>query len=312
LEEERKAVQVRLFLKYADVNVFFMGQRSQVGSSRGSGRGYGIQRREKAKTKKTKQKHESSVGYAPETNLSLTAKEAAEKTIIKLRKLGKQRFALYPFSEYFDTWLRNLREVLSEFESNPIINPDDQFSKDSLQILSDVESELHERHRIEMSSVKTDENLSENRTILNQLEKEFAEKVIEAETQRSKEVTRLSSVISGLNEKLDSINRMKTGIFRGFSEKAKTHALTEAHRELDSVQRELDLVTHNSDVVQQKLKEDYEKERLPILEKLSLLEKELEDQKTDGSLTNRDNACEALVKTVNSLLERSRSSGQHD
>lgn len=282
-----------------------MGQRSGVGSSRGSGRGYGFQRHEKAKTRGTKQKHESSIGYAPETDLALTAREVADGTISKLRNLGKQRFALYPFSEYFDAWLRNLREVLSEFESNPVIYPDDRFSRDSLQILSDVESRLDERRRIEMSRNKVEEDLSENKTILDRLEKEFSEKAREAETQRIEEVKRLSTVVSGLKEKLDGVDRMKTGIFRGFSEKAKIHRREEVQRELDSAQRELDLTVHNSDIEQQRLKEDHERNRIPILERISVLEKELEEQEIDGSLRHRDNACEALVTAVNSLLERS-------
>jgi hypothetical protein len=287
-----------------------MGQRSRAGSSKSSGRGYGIQRHEKAKTKETKQKHQSGVGYAPEINLPLTPKEVSGRTISKLRNLGKQRFALSPFSAYFGPWMRNLREVLSEFESNSIIKPDDQFSKESSQILTNVEFKLDEIRRIEASSREAEEELPENRIMLKQIEREYADKAREVETRKNKEIKRLSNMITSLNEKLDSINRMKTGIFRGFSEKAKAYRQAEAKQEMDSVQGELDRIIRHSDVEQQKLKEDYEKEKQPVLEKIGVFEKEIEDQEIDGSLEHRDNACEALVKAVDSLLERAASLDQ--
>jgi hypothetical protein len=43
-----------------------------------------------------------------------------EKTLGKLHGLGSQKFAVSPFSQYFDDWLLNVREVLSEFESTPL------------------------------------------------------------------------------------------------------------------------------------------------------------------------------------------------
>ncbi len=281
-----------------------MGQRSGAGSSRGSGRGYGVQHRQKAKAKKAKHKHESSARYEGEISPT-TAQEAAEETVNKLRKLGGQVFAVYPFSEYFDIWLRNVREVLSEFESNSVIKSDEQFSRDSQQILSDVESRLDERRRIEKSRIGVAEELSEKKQISDRLEKDFSDKEREAEAQGREEIKHLSSVISDLKEKMDEVERLKTGIFRGFSEKAKAHRMAEVKQELDSAKRELDLAEHNSDDARRKLKEDYETEKTPVLERMNLLEKELEEEETDGSLQNRDDACEALIKAVNALLERS-------
>ena len=68
--------------------------------------------------------------------------EAANKALSSLSKLGTQTFALSPFSQYFDDWLVNLRNVLSEFESNPAISEDDQFIKDRSQIFLNAEREL--------------------------------------------------------------------------------------------------------------------------------------------------------------------------
>ena len=74
-----------------------------------------------------------------------SAKEVVEKTLGGLSKLGNQVFALSPFSQYFDDWLANLRQIISEFESNSAINVDEQFVKERSQIFLDVEGALAEK-----------------------------------------------------------------------------------------------------------------------------------------------------------------------
>ncbi len=275
-----------------------MGLRSS------SGRGYGIQRHEKAKARKTKQKHESSIEYAPEAPFPLTPQQAAEETINRLRKLGTQTFAVYPFSEYFQAWLRNVGEVLSEFESNRMISPDDQFFREKQQILSEVEARLDERREIENSRTKLEQDLSENRQNLDHLEKEFSDKTTEVEIREKEETSRLSGVISDAKDELRDVDRMKTGFLRGFSEKAKAHRRAELQQELDSAQRELDQIVNDSGVERKKLKAEYEGKKNPMLERISALEEAIGNQEIDGSLPNRQNACEALAKAVDSLLQR--------
>jgi len=62
-----------------------------------------------------------------------------EKTLGRLRSLGNQTLAFSPFSEYFDDWLVNLKDVLIDFESSHSISVDEQFVKERSQILANVE-----------------------------------------------------------------------------------------------------------------------------------------------------------------------------
>src|SRR3989337_4425792 len=98
-----------------------MTYRSQVRGSR-SGRGHQKVQREKAKAKS--QKHRLNGRGVHTEGSELTAEQVVEKTLGSLRGLGNQKFALSPFSEYFDDWLLNLKEVMLEFESNPALNVD--------------------------------------------------------------------------------------------------------------------------------------------------------------------------------------------
>lgn len=299
-----RVVQSTLLLKYAIANGLIMAQRSSAGSSRGSGRGYGIQRHEKAKTKTSRQKRQSVVGYAPEKSLLSTPEEVVEKTLGRLSNLGKQKFALSPFSYYFDPWMRNLKEVLLEFESTPRIRVDDQFVKEISQTLSTVQLQLDERLHIESSNREASDKLSKNRILLKQIEKEYIDKARENAERKNIKNKRLSVMADSLKQKQNSIDHMKTGIFRGFSEKAKAHRKMEVKQELDSVQQELQSFIQRSIAEQSKLEEEYERKKKPITEEIAYLEKQIEELEVDSSLGIRENACQNLVDSINSLLRR--------
>ena len=95
-----------------------------------------------------------------------TKKEVSDKTLKRIRNLGSQRFGSSPFSEHFDRWLVDLTDVLSEFESNPNINADEQFVKERSQILSTVKIELEERRRKEATLEEASKNLSNSKNLL--------------------------------------------------------------------------------------------------------------------------------------------------
>jgi uncharacterized phage infection (PIP) family protein YhgE len=263
-------------------------------------------RREKAKARG--QKRRSSGSYISEENHVPTSEEVAQRTLNRLRNLGNQRFALSPFSEHFGRWLMNLRDVLSVFESSPAISPDDQFAKERSQILSNVELELEEKRREESSREKAIKSLSDNEVLLERIEEEYAAGTREIEGRKNGEIKRLSGNIDGLKEELDRIARMKTGIFRAMSKKAKAQKEAEATQRLNSAQGELALAAQQFTAEQQRLQDEYERRKQPVMEQIQDQHKEIENQEIDGSLEARRAACEALVNAVNALLQRKRSS----
>jgi len=262
-------------------------------------------RREKAKAKARRQKRRSSGSYVSEENYVPTS-DVADRTLNRLRNLGSQIFALSPFSEHFGRWLVDLRVVLSEFESSPTVGVDDQFVKERSQILSNVELDLEERRRKEASGEEAFKSLSDNRILLDQIEEEYAGSKKEIEGRRDAEIKRLSSNVDGLKEELDRISRMKTGIFRAVSKKAKAQKEAEATQRLNSAQGELALAVHTFTAEQQRLRDEYERRKQPITEQMRDQQKESEDQEIDGSLEVRRVACEALINAVNELLARAK------
>jgi DNA mismatch repair ATPase MutS len=236
--------------------------------------------------------------------------EVVDGTLKRLRTLGNQRFASSPYSEHFSRWLVNLMDVLSEFESSPTISADDQFVKERSQILSNVEFELEERHRREVSLEESVKSISDSKILLERIEDEYATMAREIEGRKNSEIKRLYSNVDGLRGELDDVARMKAGLFRAISKKAKAQRETEITQRLNSAQSEIELTIQNFAAEQERLRDEYERKKQPVIEQIRDYQKEVENIEIDVSLEDRRVACEALVNAVNALLQRKTSSLQ--
>jgi len=196
-----------------------MGYRPQIKSPISSGRGHETSQRKEAKARK--QKHQSRDRYTLEKDNVPTLEAVVEKTLFRLHSLGNQKFGLFPFNEYFDDWLVNLRCVLSDFESSSATSVDEQFVKERSQILSNVECKLERRRRDEAAHDGAVKNLSDNRTLLARIRQEYVARNREIEARKNSETKRLSRNVKDLKDEFDRIAQMKTGIFRSVSKRAK-------------------------------------------------------------------------------------------
>jgi chromosome segregation ATPase len=261
--------------------------------------------RARAKTKRRKRRPDASVF---EENYVRSSEDVADRTLGRLRNLGNQSFPVSPFSEHIGRWLKDVRDVLSEFELSLTISPDDQFVKERSQILSNVELQLEERRRNEASLEGNVKSLSDDRILLEGIEQEYTSRTREAEGQKDIEIKRLSDNVDALRKELDRVVRTKTGIFRALSKKTKARKEAEAAQRLNSAQSELTSTVQRFTAEQEKLRNEYEKRQQAIAEQIRHLQKEVENQEVDGSIEARRAACEALVNAVNAFLRRERSS----
>ena len=279
-----------------------MSYRPQTSSRRGTGRGRGKVHHEKAKRKR--QKHRSGGKYLLEESEASTFKEVVEKTLVRLRNLGDQIFAFSPFSHYFDDWLLSLKNVLSEFESNPAINMDDEFVKESSQVIADVELKLAERRREEVVLEKATRRLANQNHLLVQIDTEYVSATHKLASKRNSEIKRLTRRVHDFEEELEETSQMKVSIFSPFARRAKSHETAETTRKLDAVKSELESAVKAFKVEQEKLHDEYEKRKQTVTEQVRSLEKNIEGLDTDDSLGDRQFACEELVNAVKALLQR--------
>jgi len=246
----------------------------------------------------------------PDEKPAPTREEVRDRTVKKLQILGNQRFALPPFHENFDRWLMNLREVISEFESNTAIKVDGRFREESSKAISEIELDLDNRRLKESSADEAIRNLIDTKKLLEVIEDEYVQKTKEVRRRRDQEVKHASNKVDALKAELDRTARMRTGIFRAISRRHRAEKEAEANQRLISARRELEVITQSYTAEQERLRGEYERRKQSILEQRrnypgdpELLENE---SRTDGSLEARRATCETLVNAVNALLMRSQ------
>ena len=279
-----------------------MSYRSQRSSHRKTGRGRRKVHHEKAKRKK--QKHRSGGKYLLEESEAPNFEEVVEKTLGRLSNLGGQTFAFSPFSPYYDDWLLSLKSVLSEFESNPAVNVDEEFVKERSQVIADVELKLAERRREEVVLEKVTRRLARQNNLLVQTDTEYVYATQKLVSKRKRQIKLLTRRVYDFEEELEETNRIKASIFSPFARRAKSHKKAEVTRKLDAAKNELESVVKAFEVEQEKLHDEYEKRKQAIIEQVRSLEKKVGDLETDGSVEDRRVACEELVNVVKALLRR--------
>ena len=278
-----------------------MSFRPQNSSRKGSGRQYSKSSHEK-KSKEKKQKQGAK--YLQEENPQASTEEVAQKTLNSLGKLGNQIFALSPFSQYFDDWLVSIRQVTSEFESNPGIRVDEQFTKERVQIFLDVEGALAQNRLAESSLTEEAKSLAENNHKIVEADKEYAEQTRERNNKRNADVQQLSTKIRELEDQLAVQQEIKISFYKFSAKKKASEQLAQTTQELKTAKNELEVTLQTFTAEQEKLHDNYEKRKQELNENSERLHRELEKLETDTSTEARKTACETLANSINNLLKR--------
>ena len=287
-----------------------MGFQSRARTARDFGRRPG---KNKPQTKPGKRRTDTE--HRLEEEHFATPAEVAGRALNILSRLGDQRFGVAPFHEHYDRWLLNVRNVLSEFEANSAVTVDDRFKEERSRILSDIELTLNDKRIKEAANDETvrklDRGLLNARSLLAQTDREYAAKMSEIARKRESVVKPVVTNLGRLRGELNRIARMRAGFLRGISKKTKAKKTTEAARTLDTTKKELARIEKSIASEQEKLKSEYDRRRRQIVEQIAKSQKEIEDidagMQTDYSLDARHAACDAMIKALNSLLQRRQS-----
>jgi hypothetical protein len=276
-------------------------QSANRGSRRGSGQKFQKSQHEKAKTRA--HRHRVKGTFSEEEN-SETAEIVVEKVVNNLKRLGEQKFAVSPFRQYFDDWLLNVKQAVSEFESSPAVIVDREFVKEREQTLTKIEAELAKTKREEETLEPCVNELADTNHLLVRIDADYAAKTRETATRRNSQIQRLTKNAQNLEAELERVKATKTSFIGGVSKKAKAQKIVEASTKLEAAKAELEKAIESFKVEQEKLHDGYEKSKQAAMAKVQMLEKEIEKLETDESLNARHEASEDLTKAMNALLER--------
>jgi hypothetical protein len=281
-----------------------MGYQSPSGSRRGSGRGRGKVHSEKGKRKG--HKHRSGGKYLLSASEAPSFEVVVEKTLGSLSLLGSQIFAFSPFNQYFDDWLISLKSVISEFESNPAVEVDEEFVKMRSQLVAAIELKLSERQHDEAVLENTTRKLAKQQNLLVQTDTEYSYGTQNLVSKRKSETKHLNHTIRDLEEELEEIAQTQVSVFSPLARRSKSRKKAELTRKLDAARSELESVMKELETEQEKLRLAYKEKKQALIEEVKHLEKKIGDSEADVSLEDRRVVCEEMAKAVQALLQRKR------
>jgi hypothetical protein len=271
-----------------------MGYRSR----RGSGE-FHKAAHDKTKPKTPKNKTAKYVEEPPKPTLQ----DEAAKVQSSLSRLGTQTFALSPFSQYFDDWLVNLRQVLSEFEAQPVVAPDDVYLKERGQIIQDVEGALAQCRVTEAQMDQASKALAAQNHLMVETDVAYAHQTRELSEKRNCEIERFTHDLNRQEADLAEVKATKTSFF-GFTKGKKAKREAEATAKVNTAKTALEVAVDSFRVEQEKLHDQYEKTKQKTISRVQALEKELVSAESDPSVSARKAACDALAVAVSGLVQR--------
>jgi DNA repair exonuclease SbcCD ATPase subunit len=258
-----------------------------------------------ATDKKTKpKKPRQSAKYLQEETPQISPQEVAQRALSGVERLGNQIFALSPFSNYFDDWLINLRQIVEDFESNPAIKVDEQFQKTKTQIFQDITDALAQSKLSESNLSAEAKALIDNNHNIAEADKEYAEKTRDLSNHRNSEITRLSNNVRQLEEELDAQQNVKVKFYQFNEKKRAQEKLDQLTKNLATAKIKSETTLQNFTAEQEKLHDTYEKRKQELNQESDRLHQELEKLETDTSLPARQTACNALTDAINELMKQ--------
>jgi hypothetical protein len=265
----------------------------------------GFDRPKKAKAKKSKTQH--SAGPRRQERGAQTRKEVVARTLAGLETLGSQTFAMAPFNQHFDRWLKSLGSILDDFEASRVVEVDDKFREDRTGLFSAVEAALKAEQAKEASREATIIGLHGSKDLLFHAEQEHGEKLRENVARRDAKLKALTGGVEALRAELDEVLESKAGFLEGFT-KNKAKREQDARSRLAAAEKELDVAKVSFAEELAGIQGEYERERSVILEKVASERREVDrlvaEAEIDGSVEVRRVACEELAETVNALVKR--------
>jgi hypothetical protein len=233
-----------------------------------------------------------------------TEQEISKSTLKRLHTLGTQKFGPSPFSQHFNRWLNNVEAVLSEFKSHPNMSLDCQFVKETEQAVHSIRLKLEEIHQEEVLVEKTARTLFSTNKRLEHLNQDYIHTSKALTNKKRRRLKHLYTSIEQTKKEQENVIKLKTGLLKRYSSKDREKKEIHLLNELTNKQRQIELMLLDFKIQQKNLRDYYEKKKHPLQEQTKLFKQAIETLETDASLEERWFACESLIDSINTFLQR--------
>jgi len=236
--------------------------------------------------------------------------QISSKVLNAVLHLGNQRFALPPFSEHFQRWMKDLRAVLTEFETQ-LPEASDQEYKDHIgKALVRVEDNFTKHVEAEQN---TSEEVSKLQNSLTQHEMEITrleneQKAHSRETRRKfeKSQEKLHNEIDSLDRKRLKMLRKKSGFLQRIFHRSESK-IEDSMNALEAKKRALGTNKEGFQQELEKSKSQHQRELERLKVEVRELRKALAEAKgntVDDALDVRQLACQELHQAIEQAMAR--------
>ena len=263
-------------------------------------------RRPSAKSKREPQ--ESSIFY--EEAAKIDPAEIRSSTLNSLQHLGNQRFALPPFSEHFQRWMKDVKGVLTDFENQLPQIITQNYSETVAKTLGDIKTafdqQIESEGKISDETARTQRQLAACESELSRHEHEY-----KAMTNQVKKRYELS--FEKLRGEIDTLDRQRIRILHAkptLLQKLFRRSDTKLEEKTNALQSKRNDLGGRKDTLEhdlEKVRIGYEQKRKQLIERAGTLRARMSEVKgktLDDALELRRHACEEIIKAVIETVDK--------
>ncbi|MCL1970516.1 MAG: hypothetical protein FWF66_03550 [Candidatus Bathyarchaeota archaeon] len=226
-----------------------------------------------------------------------------ERALVSIERLGGQTFALSPFSQYYDDWLGNLRQIVTEFETGANVKVDKGFTEKCEQILLDMQTVLSNLRIQESALAENEKTLLEVNQELKDLDANYSKKKHELNNNHNTDTEQLTTQIKKLENDIEVQGKAKVSFFQFSAKKAAAKKLEQTKQNLEKAKNQLETAQQNLPLEQAKIQEDYTVKKQELTDKADTLRKEAEKLEIDMSREARKETCTRLKDIINEQIK---------
>ena len=260
-------------------------------------------------SKERREERETSVFYQEEAPIDPS--QVSSRILNALEHLGTQRFALPPFSEHFERWVKDLETVLTEFESDLPSIADQPYRVTVQNVLSSLRETLRKQIEAEKDSSgeasRLMQELNAGELELSKLEREYGAQTYNTRKRNDLALGKLRNQIDVLDKRRLKLLRKQPSIVERILQRSGAK-LEESTNTLQSKRTEFD---KKEIMLQQELDElraNFEVKRRHLRERQELLKAKLAEFKKNTSndaMEARNAVCQELRLAIGQAVDRS-------